>query len=146
MKRSILLSFSIAITVNAYAQQNANSLNPANIIVAARPDVQWDISTFVEGDFNDDGKKDYAIIGYKGAGIVLAVRTTSAQRGESSKTQYLPFDINPSMQAAICEKPATLHVEKQVCSPIDEPLPGCKPSNTANSLNLIGGACDPIRL
>jgi hypothetical protein len=110
-----------------------------------RPDIRWDRSTIVSGDFNDDGKRDYAMVGYEGNGIVLAIRATSA-RDRRLQTQYLQYRIGRAIQAAICEAPAKLQIEKPLCKPIDEQLFGCTESPTANSLRLSGGECDAIHL
>jgi hypothetical protein len=139
----IALVFMIA--GSADAKQNAAALRVAGHIAKARPDIKWDRATVVSGDFNDDGKQDYAMVGYKGGGIVLAIRATSAGDGKL-QTQYLQYGIGGNSQAAVCEAPAKLQVKKQLCNPIDEQLPGCKESPTANSLRLSGGECDAIHL
>jgi hypothetical protein len=141
--RWIALVFAIA--GSADAKENSATLRPAEQIAKTRPDIKWDRSTIVSGDFNDDGKQDYAMVGYKGGGIVLAVRATSAGDGQL-QTQYLQYGIGGNSQAAICEAPAKLQVKKQLCNPMDEQLPGCKQSPTANSLRLSGGECDAIHL
>lgn len=117
----------------------------ARTLAMERPKVQWDLSTFVEGDFNGDGRKDVALVGYEGGSILLALRVSSSNRNPRP-TQFLPFSISPSIEAAICEAPARLQVEPLICSPMDELLPGCRPSVSARSLWLMGGDCDPINL
>ena len=143
--RTYLIALVFVIVGNADAKQNAAALKVAEQIAKTRPDVRWDRTTMVSGDFNDDGKQDYAMVGYKDDGVVLAIRATSAHGGRL-QTQYLRYGIGPSIQAAICKAPAKLKIEKQFCSPADEQLPGCKESLIAKSLLLIGGECDPIHL
>jgi hypothetical protein len=142
-----LLLAIVAFATNIYA--NAEVVQPAKLaadaITAARPDVSWDRETLVEGDFNGDGKPDFAMVGYKNEKLVLAVRMSSAKQ-QTYRNDFLVFSIDPSIQAAICEAPAKLTVEEQDCHPMDEPLPGCRPSRTAKSLTLSDGECDPINL
>jgi hypothetical protein len=143
--RIYLIALAFVIVGNADAKPNAAALKVAEQIAKTRPDVRWDRTTMVSGDFNGDGKRDYAMVGYKGDGIVLAIRATSAGDGQL-QTQYLQYGIGGNNQAAICEAPAKLQVKKQLCNPMDEQLPGCKESPTANSLRLSGGECDAIHL
>jgi hypothetical protein len=143
--RIYLIALVFVITGKADARQNAATLKVAEQIAKTRPDIKWDRATVVSGDFNDDGKQDYAMVGYKGGGIVLAIRATSAGDGQL-QTQYLHYRIGRAIQAAICEAPAKLQVKTQLCNPMDEQLPGCKESPTAKSLRLSGGECDAIHL
>lgn len=143
--RIFLLAVVFVIASSADAKQSATELKVAELITKTRPDIKWDRATMVSGDFNDDGNRDYAMVGYKGDGIVLAIRATSAHNGRL-QTQYLHYRIGRAIQAAICEAPAKLQIEKQLCNPMDEQLPGCKESPTTNSLRLSGGECDAIHL
>jgi hypothetical protein len=112
----------------------------------SKPGVRWDRATLVDGDFNGDGSRDYAMVGYQGErSIVLAVRASSGP-DRTYRNDFQAFGIGPSIQAAICGAPAVLEVEQQFCRPMDEDLPGCKPSKAANSLTLRGGDCDAIHL
>jgi hypothetical protein len=143
--RLYLIALVFVIVGNADAKQNAAALKVVDHIAKTRPDIKWDRATMVSGDFNDDGRQDYAMVGYKDDGIVLAIRAASARDGQL-QTQYLYYRIGGNSQAAICEAPAKLLVKKQLCNPMDEQLPGCKESPTANSLRLSGGECDAIHL
>jgi hypothetical protein len=145
--RIFLIALVFVIASSADAKQNTAALKVkvAEQIAKTRPDIKWDRSTFVSGDFNDDGKQDYAMVGYKDDGIVLAIRATSAHGGRS-QTQYLQYRIGINTQAAICEAPAKLQIKKQLCNPMDKQLPECKESPTTNSLRLSGGECDAIHL
>lgn len=138
-----IAAFGICSCANAEAIQHAKLA--ADTITIARPDVRWDRDTLVVGDFNGDGKSDFAMVGYKNEGLVLAVRSSSAKK-HTYRNDFQGFGIGPSIQAAICEAPAKLIVEKQFCRPVNEPLPGCRPSKVAKSLSLSGGECDSIHL
>ncbi len=143
----LFIFFLAALIEPAYAGKvdTSPATAAANLIVAVRPDVRWDKTTLVEGDFNGDGTPDFAMIGYKGDGIVLAVRASSGKR-RVYRNDFQKFGIGSSTQAAVCEVPALLSIREQFCNPMDEPLPGCRPSEAANSLNLSGGDCDSIHL
>jgi hypothetical protein len=127
------------------AGPSVGALAAAKRIETSDPSVRWDRDTLVDGDFNADGRPDYAMVGYKGDLLILAVRASSA-KGRKYRTDVQRFGIGPSIQAAICEAPAKLTVREQFCNPMDEPLPGCRPSAVARSLNLSGGDCDSIHL
>lgn len=114
-------------------------------IAAGTSGTKWDRATLVSGDFNGDGLRDWAMVGHKGSGLELAVRIAGGKAGKA-RTQRLAFGIGESTQAAICEAPATLEVDEQVCNPMGKALPGCRPSKVANSLNLKGGDCDSVHL
>ncbi|MEK8045772.1 hypothetical protein [Ideonella margarita] len=145
MNALLLLPALYLACVTAQAAPAAGSLKVAQQIAAKHPKVRWDLSTLVEGDFNGDRKTDIAFAGYNTGGVLIAVsRATSSKKPRA--TQFLQFAISPSIQAAICEAPAQLQAEKLLCSPMGDPLPGCKPSRLADSLYLTGGDCDPINL
>ncbi len=145
MKHRVLAPIAFLVVVSAVAFASQPAANAATLIAAARPDVRWDMETLAEGDFNGDGRSDYAMVGYRSNGLVLAVRA-SAGKGRAYRNDFQNFGVGPSIQAAICEAPAKLTVGEQFCRPMDEPLPGCRPSKAANSLNLSGGDCDSIHL
>ncbi|WP_143541617.1 hypothetical protein [Rhodoferax fermentans] len=145
MKQLILALGALISCTSGSAAAPEQSARAAELIAAGAPGVRWDRGTLVEGDFNGDGKPDFAVVGYKGDGLVLAIRASSAKGGRY-RTDYQHFGISPSIQAAICEAPAKLGVGEQVCRPMDEQLPGCRPSNTTKSLHLSGGDCDAIHL
>ncbi|WIT13622.1 hypothetical protein PFX98_08390 [Paucibacter sediminis] len=145
MKAPFLAPAFLLICLTAQATPTAESLKVARQISAQHPKVRWDFSTLVEGDFNGDRKTDIAFVGYNTEGVLLAVHVATSSKNPRS-TQFLQFAISPSVQAAICEAPAQLQVEKLLCSPMGDPLPGCKPSALADSLYLVGGDCDPINL
>ena len=89
-----------------------------------------------------DQRQDAAIIGTHQQKIFVAV--VIATSTEKPKVQVLEFGIGTHSTDSICELPARLEVEPLECSPLDDPLPGCKPSAKTVSLVLYGGECDPI--
>lgn len=114
----------------------------ASAAKANAPTVAWDDKSIVRGDFNGDGRQDAAIIGTHQRKIFVAV--VIATSSKKPKTQVLEFGIGTRSTDSICEVPARLEVEPLECSPLDGPLPGCRPSPKAVSLVLYGGECDPI--
>lgn len=145
MRGLVFCAVSMALIASARASSESEGQAAAASIAAAKPLTKWDQATLVSGDFNGDGRRDWAMVGYKGAGLELAIRIAGV-KGRKTRTQFLAFGIGASIQAAICEAPAKLQVDEQFCSPMDEALPGCRPSKIANSLNLSGGDCDSIHL
>ena len=145
MKPPLLLIAALLSGGSSQASPSSAAVEAAQRIAASEPNARWDKDTLVEGDFNGDGRADFAMVGYKGDGLVLAVRA-SAGKNQSYRTDLQRFGIGPSIQAGICEAPAKLSVGEQFCNPMDEPLPGCRPSKSARSLNLSGGDCDSIHL
>lgn len=145
--RKILLFIVIILGISSTAIAVDDTLT--SIIASMNVDqhnFRWDKKTFIKGDFNGDGKIDFAIIGKKNKAIVLALRVSSKVE-KTYRNTYLNFNVSPSEHAAICELPAKLTVVKQICDPMsDGSLPGCKPSKIANSLILSGGDCDSINL
>lgn len=145
MRRLVLYIFAIAAFAPATAFAAGDAKDVATAIAIARPSTKWDRTTLVSGDFNGDSYRDWAMVGYKGTGLELAIRIAGGKAGKT-RTQFLAFGIGPSMQAAICEAPAKLKIDQQSCKPMDEDLPGCRPSKHAHSLDLSGGDCDSIHL
>lgn len=145
MRRIELCAIAIAAFAPAWASPAGADKAAASAISAARPGTKWDRTTLVSGDFNGDGLRDWAMVGYQGSGLELAIRVSGGKTGKT-RTQLLAFGIGASMQAAICEAPAKLQVDLQFCNPMDDALPGCRPSKLANSLSLSGGDCDSIHL
>ena len=120
-------------------------LGASQIIQAVKriqPIVAWDSTSIVRGDFNGDGRRDAAIIGIHQQRVFVAVVLSASPR--KLKTEVLAFGIGTHSSDSICELPAKLTVEPLECSPLDAPLPGCRPSSKAASLVLLGGECDPI--
>jgi hypothetical protein len=136
-----LLAVASTAAVGATASEGVSFLAELS---RARPDVRWDASTFVAGDFDGDGKSDAAAVGYAKAGIVLAV---GMHKGSTRfRIQYLDFAVSAAKQAAICATPAHLSGFPLSCASDGAPLPGCVESPHASALTLFGGECDPINL
>lgn len=120
-------------------------LGASQIIQAVKriqPIVAWDSNSIVRGDFNGDGRRDAAIVGIHQQRVFVAVVLSASPR--KLKTEVLAFGIGTHSTDSICELPAKLTVEPLECSPLAEPLPGCRASSKAASLVLLGGECDPI--
>lgn len=145
MRRFVFCLPAITLAALAWSSSADDGKVAATAIATAKAGTKWDRATLVSGDFNGDGRRDWAMVGYKGAGLELVIRVAGT-KAHKTRTQFLSFGIGASMQAAICEAPAKLQVDEQFCSPMDEALPGCHPSKSVNSLNLSGGDCDSIHL
>ena len=141
MRLAIVQSvFVFLLPIAAYADLGNSPAAQAARLVAPR--VSWDSTTVVHGDFNGDGKPDAAILGTHQQRVYVAVVLASSSKRQ--KIEVLSFGIGTHSTDSICELPAKLVVEPLECSPIDDPLPGCRPSPTAAGLVLSGGECDPI--
>jgi len=145
MLRIICLAFALVALAPAWAAPADDGKAAASAIAAGSPGIRWDKTTLVTGDFNGDGTQDWAMVGYKGSGIELAVRFSGGKTSKA-QTQLLAFGIDPSAQAAICEAPAKLRVEKLQCQPGDGALSVCDSADTSSSLDLSGGECDSIHI
>ena len=112
---------------------------------AARADVRWDRNSVVARDFDGDGKADFAVVGYVGAGLVVATRVS--KDAKPSDIQYVSFGIG-NAQDSICTAPAHLVWTPLVCDINGTRLPGCDESRGVSGLTLSDrdGDCDPINL
>ncbi len=109
------------------------------------PSIKWDAKSTVFGDFDASGRPEFAVLGYEGKGIVLAIGRLSGTG--TVLTQYLRFAVSAASQAAICALPARLKAVPLVCAAqTEDVLPGCRAHPAASALNLEGGDCDPINL
>jgi hypothetical protein len=72
--------------------------------------------------------------------------TLDVQRGAGSDVETLEFRVDPAAQDAICTLPAKLSTSASSCSPMDEPLPGCKELPGKVDLSISDDACDSIHL
>lgn len=124
------------------ANAGLSTTSVASAAKANAPTVAWDDKSIVRGDFNGDQRQDAAIIGTHQQKIFVAVVIATSTK--KPKVKVLEFGIGTHSTDSICELPARLEVEPLECSPLDDPLPGCKPSAKIVSLVLYGGECDPI--
>lgn len=115
-------------------------------LAKAKPDVRWDPTTQTAADFDADGKDDFAVVGYIGDGLVLAIR--SSHNATRDNFQYLGFGINGTEQDAICKAPAHLSVVPLICDTGGGALRGCRQSRRAFGLTLsdANDDCDSINL
>lgn len=98
-------------------------------------------SSSVHGDFDGDGIIDQATLVQHRRHVTLSIR-----RGAPSRPQRLQFRVDPAAQDAICTLPAKLSTAASFCSPMDEPLPGCRERPGKVDLSISDGACDAIHL
>lgn len=83
-------------------------------IRAERPTIKWDAKSEVTGNFEGNGRADFAVLGYEGKGVVVAIGRTS--KTGDILSQYLNFAVSGASQAAICTLPARLELYPLVCS------------------------------
>jgi hypothetical protein len=95
----------------------------------------------VRGDFDGDGVMDQATLIQHQRHVTLTVRLGSAASPET-----FDFRVDPAAQDAICTLPATLSTSASFCSPMDEPLSGCKELPGKVDLSISDDACDAIHL
>lgn len=129
----------------AYLGSHSATFAQTNVAVELakneRPSVTWEQSSLVTVKL--DGKSNgAALLGYGGAKIYVAVYRGPAL--PKSKPHILEFGIDASQQAAVCAVPARLEVDKLLCNPMGDALPGCRLSQNAQHLMVRGGKCDPI--
>jgi hypothetical protein len=140
------LAFALVVSCACFASDSPELVRVLARIRTERPSVKWDAKSTVSGDFDSSGHPEFAVLGYEGKGIVLAIGRISGTG--AVLTQYLPFDVSAASQAAICALPARLRAVPLVCSAQteDDLLPGCRVHPSAAALSLEGGDCDPINL
>jgi hypothetical protein len=97
--------------------------------------------SIVRGDFDGDGVMDQAKLTQHQHHVTLDV-----QRGAGSDLETLEFRVDPAAQDAICTLPAKLSTSASSCSPMDEPLPGCKEFPGKVDLSISDDTCDSIHL
>ena len=139
-----LLRLTVLISLLPPLAANA-SLTNTQVVSAAKKNVStvaWDKGSIVRGDFNGDGLQDAAIVGTRKQRVFLAIVFSTTSK--KPKVQMFEFGISSSAEDSICDLPMKLDVNPLDCSPLDDPLPGCKQSNNTNSLELYGGECDPM--
>ena len=98
-------------------------------------------SSTVRGDFDGDGAADQATLIQHRHHVTLTVR-----RGSASGPEKFEFRVDPGAQDAICTLPAKLSTSASFCTPMDEPLPGCKEQPGKVDLSISDDACDAIHL
>ena len=140
--RLTILQFVFLLSLPIGAQADIGSSQVAQAAKLSAPRVAWDSTSVVHGNFNGDGKQDAAILGTHQQRVFVAVVLASSAKKQ--RANVLSFGIGTHSTDSICELPAKLVVEPLECSPLDDPLPGCKASPKARSLVLYGGECDPI--
>lgn len=142
MRNAILQAILLALLLPSGALADLGTSQVIQAVKRIQSTVAWDITSIVRGDLNGDGRRDAAIMGIHQQRVFVGVVLSASPR--KLRIEVLAFDIGTHSADAICELPAKLTMEPLECSPLDDPLPGCRPSPKAVGLVLFGGECDPI--
>ena len=142
MRHVILQATLLLLLLPSAAYAGHSNREVIQTVKRTAPSVSWDSTSIVRGDFDGDGRLDTAISGANQQQVFVAV--VLAAHPKKTRTEMLAFGIGTHSTDSICELPAKLTVEPLECSPLDDLLPGCRPSPKAASLVLYGGDCDPI--
>ena len=142
----LTLALSAGVAATAMAVGSLVDHPAMALLTKVRPDVRWDSSTIVAGDFDADGKEDFAVVGYVSGDLILAIRLSHDVK--PTDFQYLSFGIGRAQQDAICVAPAKLSAVPLLCASEGSALPGCRESRGASGLTLSdhNDDCDPINL
>jgi hypothetical protein len=110
------------------------------------PDVNWDRTSLLKGDFNPDDKTDYALMGLEGKNRVF-VAVVYSPVAPSAQVDILEFGVGQD-QGSLCRLPAHLKLESLDYDPSDDvgKIPGFRRSREFMGLNLAGGDCDSFHL
>ena len=107
-------------------------------VTRAYPNVAWG-GQFASGDFDCDGKVDYAFLGKRKGRVYVGF-----QLSRGWKIQVLHFGIGAGQEDSICEEPAEIAVEGADFDPSGAigDVDGLVISDDCEGLQLIGGECD----
>src|SRR3954469_14346704 len=96
----------------------------------ARPNIVWVAATRLRADFDCDGQTDQAYLGSSKGRVYVGVLLSTRKA-----PQILEFAVGAGVQAAICDEPGTLKIEK-----LDDPsasvgeIEGFRKSKTCKGL------------
>ena len=141
-RRTTLSLLALAVTCTTTAATSIDDFLSA--MSGTQPQVQWDVATAVTGDFNGDGASDFAVVGYKNDGIVLAVDVENGS--QQADVQFMSFGVDRGVQAAVCVTPVHLALVALSCDVEGVSLPGCAEVPGASGLSVSDDECDPINL
>ena len=120
------------------SQPSAERLRQAlRTLARAAPNVHWDGKSMVAGDIACDGRLDPVYLGHSNGRIYVGF-----VRSANRKPEVLEFGVGPGHQAAICQEPAKLAVER-----LDYNLDGAegfRQSRICKGLVLDDDTCDSI--
>jgi hypothetical protein len=143
MSRALLVVTNLAVVGSAWAAGTLAETALLAQLSQARPNIRWDASSEITGDFDGDGTPDSALIGYGSKQVIVATVTSS---NKVSHVQYLEVPIG-NTQDAICSVPAKLTTYPLSCkTDSGQRLPGCLESRNVVGLALNDDNCDPINL
>ena len=110
------------------------------------PQVNWDQASLLKGNFNPDGKSDYALLGQEGESKVFVAVIYSPVE-PNAQVDILEFGVGQD-EGSLCHLPAQLKRESLDYDPSDEvgKIPGFRRSRKVMGLNLSDGDCDAFHL
>lgn len=117
----------------------ARLAKPLEILRKQQSRVQWDPASVIEADFDQDGKKDAALLGFrKDAAVVGIVQGPMSAR---SRTWTLEFGWKGGGQHDLCSKEVGIDLERleELESPEEVPVQGL-------GINLHDDRCDAFHI
>ena len=111
----------------------AKRVTALDVLRQREPDTEWDPTSLVEADLNQDGEDDYALAGIRGDRFVVGIVNGPAD--ESCRHWILEFAWDGT-QDALCSRKARIEPEK-----IEEEGSPAKPG-----INLHDDKCDAFHI
>lgn len=142
--RALALAFVLACIGCAGARDpkspaESRPASPLEVLRKQEPRVQWDPASAIEADFDQDGKKDAALLGFrKEAAVVGIVQGPVSAR---SRTWTLEFGWKGGGQHDLCSKEVGIDLERldELESPEEIPTQGL-------GINLHDDRCDAFHI
>ncbi len=127
-----LVIFSIAL--NAQMEPKA----AVHLLQQSHPEINWNVDSTTQGDFDCDGKKDTVVLGAQQEKVAVGVVW-----GEQGKRHTVSvFPLHSTSQDGFCSVPKRVELTLHDCDSGDGMLPGCKVSRSCKDFRVIDDDCD----